>query len=101
MAFDITGLVDKLIGYLPPEIQDKAKSARKAIVSGIGALLTVLTLVSSRFGFLIPKQYEKQITTAISILTAVLTYLTPNEAVPLANPVVSSGFTPVVDTSGA
>ena len=79
---DITGLIDKLISFLPEELQEKAKSSRKAIVSGIGALLTVLNMLEGRFGFLIPKQYQKQVQVAITILTAVLTYLTPNEPAP-------------------
>lgn len=84
MALDLTGIVDKLIGFLPADLQDKAKSSRKAIVAGIGALLTVLTLVENRFGFLVPAQYKKPIGMVISILTAALTYLTPNEPSPPA-----------------
>jgi hypothetical protein len=75
----LTDIIDKLISFLPADLQDRAKGARKALVTGIGALLTVLTLISSRFGFLIPAQYKTQITTAISILTAISTYLVPNE----------------------
>jgi hypothetical protein len=81
-SFDLTGIVDKIIGFLPADLQDKAKASRKAIVAGIGSLLTVLTLVSDRFGFLIPAQYKKPIGMTISILTTILTYLTPNEPAP-------------------
>jgi hypothetical protein len=88
-AFDLTGIVDKLISFLPADTQAKAKSSRKAIVAGLGSLLTVLTLVSDRFGFIVPQQYKKPIGTAISIITTILTYLTPNDPAP------------VVDTSGA
>ena len=76
---DITGLVDKLIGFLPADMQQKAKEGRKAIITGIGALLTVLTLINTRFGFFIPEQYKKPISIVIGILTTALTYLTPNE----------------------
>ena len=84
-ALDITAIVDKLIGYLPADTQQKAKEARKSIVVGIGSLLTVLTMVTGRFGFLIPEQYKKPITVVIGILTTILTYLTPNE--PATEPV--------------
>jgi hypothetical protein len=82
MALDLTGIVDKLIGFLPADLQAKAKTSRKAIVAGIGSLLTVLTLVSDRFGFLVPAQYKKPIGFVISILTTALTYLTPNDPLP-------------------
>ena len=72
-------LIDKLIGLLPTDMQQRAKQARKAIVAGIGALLTVLTLLSDRFGFLVPENLKKPLASAISILTAVSTYLIPNE----------------------
>jgi hypothetical protein len=79
---DLTGIIDKLIGFLPADLQDKARGSRKAIVAGIGSLLTVLTLVTDRFGFLVPAQYRKPIATVISILTTALTYLTPNDPAP-------------------
>jgi hypothetical protein len=93
MALDLTGIVDKLIGFLPADLQNKAKESRKAIVAGIGALLTVLTLVNTRFGFLIPANLQKPIGIVISILTAALTYLTPNDP--------ASAPAGVTDISGA
>ena len=82
-SFDITTLVDKLIGFLPEDLQDKAKGMRKALVASVGSLLTVLTMVSERFGFLLPEKLRKPVTVAISILTAFLTYATPNDPVPV------------------
>jgi hypothetical protein len=75
----LQNIIDKLIGFLPPDLQQKAKEARKALVAGIGALLTVLTLVSDRFSFLVPDNLKRPLAVAISILTAVSTYLVPNE----------------------
>lgn len=75
----ITDLVDKLIEFLPKDLQDKAKASRKAIVTGLGSLLTVLTLVNTRFGWLIPAQYRKPIAVVIGLLTTIMTYTTPNE----------------------
>lgn len=78
MAIDPTGLVDKIIGMLPADLQPRAREARKAVVGGIGALLTALTLLTRVGGWLIPKDKQKQVATAISILTAALVWLTPN-----------------------
>lgn len=75
---NLAALIDKLIAALPAELQQKARESRKAIVSGLGALLTALTLLN-RFSFLVPAQYKKQITVAISFLTTIMTYLTPND----------------------
>ena len=89
----VTKLVDMVISWLPQDMQDKAKGARKAIVAGLGALLTVLTTIGKGpFGFLIPANLRQPIATLIPIITTVLTYLTPNE----------NGTTgAAIDTSGA
>jgi hypothetical protein len=77
MAIDPTGLVDKVIGMLPADLQPRAREARKAVVGGVGALLTALTLLT-RFGALLPPDKRKALTVAISILTAAMTWLVPN-----------------------
>lgn len=80
MAIDPTGLVDRLISFLPADLQLRAKEARKAVVGGIGALLTALTLLTRVGGWLIPKDKQKQVAVAISILTAAMTWLVPNDS---------------------
>ena len=80
----VTKLIDIVIGWLPVELQDKAKGARKALVAGLGALLSVLSqLGSGPFGFLIPEKLRKPIATLIPILTTILTFLVPNDPVPV------------------
>jgi len=79
MAIDPTGLVDKLLTLLPADLQPRAKEARKAVVGGIGALLTSLTLLTRVGGWLTPKDKQKQVAVAISILSAAMVWLTPNE----------------------
>jgi hypothetical protein len=90
VTFDPAELIDKGIALLPPDVQDDAKNARKAIVSGIGALLTVLGLTAS-FGFIIPEKYRKPIGIVMAVLAAILTYVTPNAPAPVSSPVPVSG----------
>jgi hypothetical protein len=79
MAIDPTGLVDKIISWLPANCQQEAREGRKAVVAGMGALISVLTLVSTRFGFLLPENVKKPVAIALSILTAAMVWLVPNE----------------------
>jgi hypothetical protein len=84
----VAKIIDTLIGWLPDKTQAKIQGSRKAVVAGIGALLTVLTFVSDKFHFLIPPAYAEPIAAVIAFLTTVLTYTTPNQL-------------PDVDESGA
>lgn len=80
MPNTVTSILDKVASFLPAEWQGKFKESRKALVAGLGALLSVLTLISTKFGWLVPPQYKKQIAIVLVILTTALTWLTPNES---------------------
>jgi protein-S-isoprenylcysteine O-methyltransferase Ste14 len=84
----VAKIIDTLIGWLPDKTQAKIQASRKAVVAGIGTLLTVLTFVSDKFHFLIPPQYAEPVAAVIAFLTTILTYTTPNQL-------------PDVDESGA
>jgi hypothetical protein len=76
----LDGVLDKLINLLPEELRGKARESRKALIAGLGALLSALTLLTSKFGWLIPPDKKKEIAVAITFITAALTWLVPNES---------------------
>lgn len=57
----------------------KLSEIRKAIVSAIGVVLTILTFVTHNFGGLLPASWTAIIAAIIGVLTVVATWATPNK----------------------
>lgn len=56
---------------------DKLASIRKALVAGIGGLLTALTFTQN-FDWILPGSTSTTVGVVITVLTTVLTWLVPN-----------------------
>lgn len=57
----------------------KLAEIRKAIVTALGLVLTVLTFVTNNFGGLLPTSATTLVASIVAVVTVVLTYLTPNK----------------------
>lgn len=68
--------IDALVGLLPPKWATKVRSARKAIVSGAGAVSTALVALSV---IPLPPNITPYVVLAGAICTAIATYWVPNE----------------------
>jgi hypothetical protein len=69
-------LIDKVARLLPPSLESRVREARKAIVAGAGAALTLVTALNH---LPLPPAASGAVASAVMVLTAVVTWGTPNE----------------------
>lgn len=70
-------LIDTVAKVLPPGLQSRVREMRKALAAGAGS---VLTLVTALHHLPLPPAASGAVAALVAVLTAVVTYGTPNEA---------------------